>query len=89
MYVAAGKNRLYATQGRASANLYADSVKALFARDADLAREFHEDLAGGKWNHMMSQTHIGYSSWDNPKTNIMPEVFTVENRDFSSAGLCH
>lgn len=86
MYVAAGKNRLYANQGRASANLYADSVKAMFTKDAELTREFHEDLADGKWNHMMSQTHIGYTSWDNPKTNILPEVSTLETGTAAQLG---
>lgn len=78
MYVAAGKNHLYAAQGRASANRYADSVKRFFERDAELTREFHEDLLDGKWNHMMSQTHIGYTSWNNPETNIMPETLRVQ-----------
>lgn len=74
MYVTAGKNRLYTSQGRASANLYADKVKELFNKDAELTRQFHEDLEGGKWNHMMSQTHMGYTSWNHPRANIMPSV---------------
>src|SRR5690606_5460972 len=77
MYVAAGKNARYATQGRASANYYADKVKELFDRDAALAREFHEKLLDGKWNHMMSQTHIGYTSWNNPPVDKMPPVSYV------------
>lgn len=77
MYVAAGKNARYAAQGRASANYYADKVKELFDRDAALAREFHEKLLDGKWNHMMSQTHIGYTSWNNPPVDKMPPVSYV------------
>ena len=74
LYVSAGLNRLYAAQGRASANEMAARVEALFARDAALTRQFHERLAGGKWNHMMSQTHLGYTTWREPKKNLMPEV---------------
>lgn len=86
MYVAAGKNNRYAGQGRASANFYADKVKALFDRDAALTREFHERLEGGKWNHMMSQTHIGYTSWNNPPVNKMPAVSYVHVQDKPALG---
>ena len=36
-------------------------------------------LAGGKWNHMMDQTHIGYSNWQQPPSNAMPSVVEVTN----------
>ncbi len=84
MYVAAGKNSLFALQSRASSNQYADSVKDKFFRDAELAHDFHE-LSGGKWNHMMDQTHIGYTSWENPPVNKMPEVSYIQVP--ASAGL--
>ncbi|MBN2425182.1 MAG: glycosyl hydrolase 115 family protein [Calditrichaceae bacterium] len=77
MYVAAGKNNFYGIQGRASANYYAEKVKELFINDAELTRYYHEELAGGKWNHMMSQTHIGYTYWNNPPVNKMPAVSWV------------
>ncbi len=78
LYVAAGKNRLYALQSRASTNRYADSVKGKFFRDEQLARYYHATLADGKWNHMMAQTHIGYTSWNNPPVNRMPEVTYIQ-----------
>jgi hypothetical protein len=85
MYVAAGKNRLYSRQGRASTNYYADQVKEAFFKDADLTRYYHEELEDGKWNHMMAQTHIGYTSWNNPPFNKMPEVSYIHTPQ--SAGL--
>lgn len=78
MYVAAGKNKLYGIQSRASTNVYADEVKAKFFRDAELTKYYHETLADGKWNHMMAQTHIGYTSWNNPPVNKMPEVSYIQ-----------
>ncbi len=78
MYVAAGKNKFYAELGSASANYYADKVIELFNRDEELARIYHEDLEEGKWNHMMSQTHIGYTSWDHPPANKMPAVSYIQ-----------
>ncbi|MDB5454963.1 MAG: hypothetical protein JWP92_548, partial [Caulobacter sp.] len=77
LYVATAKNRLYAAQGRASANAQGEAVKALFARDAELSRQYNEDISGGKWRHMMDQTHIGYTTWRDPKTNILPALTTV------------
>ena len=78
IYVAAAKNRRDAEQGRASANVFAEQVKVLFEKDAELTRYFHDSLENGKWNHMMSQTHIGYTSWNNPPVNIMPAVSWIQ-----------
>jgi hypothetical protein len=85
MYVAAGKNKVYGEQGRASANYFADKVKELFDQDAVLTHYYHQKLANGKWNHMMSQTHIGYTYWNNPPANKMPAVAYLHIR--KSAGL--
>ena len=74
LYIAAGRNHLYAQQGRASASAWGETVKTLFARDAELTRQFHEDIAGGKWRGMMSQTHIGYTNWQQPDQNVMPQI---------------
>ena len=46
-------------------------ARALFAEDATLTRRYHE-LGGGKWNHMMSQTHIGYTYWNQPPRTRCP-----------------
>ena len=78
MYVAAGRNRLYAREGRASANLYAQQVQKLFALDAELSDEYNHKLLSGKWDHMMDQTHIGYTFWNQPPLNAMPAVQLVQ-----------
>ncbi|MBN2013014.1 glycosyl hydrolase 115 family protein [candidate division KSB1 bacterium] len=74
MYVTVAKNRLYKQQERASTNNYAKEAKALFENDKTLTDYYHHKLLNGKWNHIMSQTHIGYTSWNEPPQNIMPEV---------------
>lgn len=86
MYVAAAKNKLHGDQTRASTNYYADKVKEHFEKDAALARYFHDTLAGGKWNHIMEQTHIGYTSWNNPPVNKMPAVSYIQPRSESVLG---
>lgn len=73
MYYAQAMNHAYAANGDPRANAWADKVEACFKRDQELTEEFH-NLNGGKWNHMMSQTHIGYTSWNEPRKNILPEV---------------
>jgi hypothetical protein len=78
LYITAGKNHLYAAQGRASANDLAGEARALFAADATLSDEYNHELAQGKWNHMMDQTHIGYTFWNEPPLNAMPAITEVQ-----------
>lgn len=78
MYVAAGKNRLYAAQGRNETNTWANKVKELFERDSLLTLRYHTQIADGKWNYMMSQTHIGYTYWQEPKVQVMPTVKMID-----------
>src|SRR5206468_4280442 len=74
LYVTVAKNRLYARQGRSSTNELADRARTLFRRDAELSDYFNTQLAGGKWAHMMDQTHIGYTYWQEPPRDVMPRV---------------
>ncbi len=77
MYAAQALNQLYAAQGRASANEMAVKVKQLYERDSLLTIHYNKEIADGKWNHMMDQTHIGYTYWQQPEKNVMPKVFLV------------
>jgi hypothetical protein len=87
LYVAAGKNALYAQQGRASTNVMADKVEALFKADADLMDDFNHKLGNGKWNHFMDQVHIGYTIWQDPPRNIMPKVARLQLPDTADMGI--
>ena len=78
LYVTAGLNQLYGKQGRSATNDLAAHARALFQQDAELVRQYHEDISGGKWNHMMSQTHLGYTWWDQPPRNVMPPVTEMQ-----------
>jgi hypothetical protein len=57
----------------AVANDYADKVKQFYREDSVISAEYNS-IAGGKWNHMMDQTHIGYTYWQQPNRQRMPEV---------------
>ena len=78
MYLAAAKNNLYAKQGRASANDFATQTRALFAAQTNLMDHFNRTFAGGKWNHFMDQTFIGYTNWNEPKQNNLDAVKLTE-----------
>jgi hypothetical protein len=87
LYITAGKNRLYADQRRASANDLAARAKALFKADADLSDYYNHTLAHGKWDHMMDQTHIGYTYWQEPPANAMPSVKEIEVPEAAEMGV--
>jgi hypothetical protein len=87
LYVAAAKNHLYARQGRAIVNDWAERARLLFRQDAELSDHFNHTLAGGKWSHMMDQTHIGYTYWQQPESNAMPAVVTLDIPEAGSLGV--
>jgi hypothetical protein len=78
LYITAEKNKLYAQQGRSITNLLADRVEAIFEADDELTFDYNKRMAFGRWNHMMDQTHIGYTYWNHPPRNIMPVVKRIE-----------
>ncbi|WP_298688537.1 glycosyl hydrolase 115 family protein [uncultured Sphingomonas sp.] len=73
LYVTVARNRLHAAQGRADTNALADAAERYFAEDKVIARRY-ETRASGKWPHMMAQTHIGYTGWQEPPVDVMPAV---------------
>jgi hypothetical protein len=52
---------------------YADSASAYYKQDSLLTIAYHK-MGNGKWNHMMDQTHIGYTGWQQPAVNKMPDL---------------
>ncbi len=87
LYVTTAKNRLYAKQGRAATNDLADSVKAMFVRDSLLSHYYNKVMEDGKWDHMMDQTHIGYTYWQQPRYNHMPRVERIMISEAAEMGV--
>ncbi|WP_140986791.1 glycosyl hydrolase 115 family protein [Asticcacaulis tiandongensis] len=73
LYEAVAMNRALHGWGYADANKWADRAEALFKNDEAISARYHA-MNGGKWNHMMSQTRIGYTYWQQPETQVMPKV---------------
>jgi len=87
LHIETARNRLWARQGRIDANAAAQRVREAFARDGELERIYHEDVAGGRWNHLMSQTHISYTYWQQPEADILPDLATVDPVRGAALGL--
>ncbi len=79
MYYAQAMNQYLAASKNPDANLWADKVKECFRRDSLLCAAYNTDIAGGKWNGMMIQKHIGYRSWnDNFRADMLPRTTSVD-----------
>jgi hypothetical protein len=87
LYLALGKNYLYAKQGRAATNDMADKVKELYKKDAEITNYYDTVLADGKWNHLADTTHIGYTSWNPPPKNVMPDVTNIKLPEAADMGV--
>jgi len=74
LYYHVAKNKLYAKQGRFATNAMADKVSQLYKRDEEITNYYNKIMAGGKWDHMMDQTHIGYTYWQQPEKNSIPNT---------------
>ena len=76
LYYAVAWNRRLAAVNDPRANVFADRADAAWREDHAFTRAYHA-LNGGKWDGMMSQTHIGYTNWQQPETQVMPALKRV------------
>ncbi|KAK6434988.1 hypothetical protein LTR95_008823 [Oleoguttula sp. CCFEE 5521] len=83
--ISVAKNTLYASQGRNSANAMAQHVLKQFERDHELTVQYNT-LLNGKWEHMMDQTHIGYTYWQQPMRQALPGLQYVQMQERDLAG---
>lgn len=82
MYFAQAMNNQLYEQGNPKANVWADECERLFKRDSLICDYYNHKMAGGKWNGMMTQKHIGYKSWnDDFEKDTCPELFRVTSKD--------
>lgn len=82
MYFAQAQNHVLYKQGNPKANVWADECERLFKRDSLICDDYNHKMAGGKWNGMMTQKHIGYKSWnDDFEKDTCPELLRVTSKD--------
>ena len=82
MYFAQAQNNTLYKQGNPKANVWADECERLFKRDSLICDFYNHKMSGGKWNGMMTQKHIGYTSWNDAfEKDTCPELFRVTSKD--------
>ena len=87
MYYAQAQNLHLASRNDPEANYWADEVEAYFKNDSLLMLHYNHDIAGGKWNGMMTQKHIGYTTWnDDFPADRLPSVERVAEADVMQGG---
>ena len=87
MYYAVAINKKLAAEKDRRTNYWADYADSCYARDAAYAQDYHHNIANGKWDHIMDQTHIGYKSWDEPRGgNIKPTVIRLKQEEITTGG---
>jgi hypothetical protein len=87
LYFAVAKNHRYARENRVSTNDEAAAARRFYAKDAQITRYYNDTLANGKWAHLMDQTHIGYTYWQQPDSNKIPELKTVTPLERPTMGM--
>lgn len=87
IYLMAGINQVYAQQGRLSAKDYADEVLRLYRYDIELEEKYNKEIAGGKWDGIMRNIHLGYTQWSMPHANTLPQLLAPVAQPYPSLGL--
>lgn len=87
MYYAQAMNHKLYKENNPQANYWADKVEQTFKRDKDLCNDYNNVMSNGKWKNMMTQKHIGYTSWnDNFPADILPKIYRVEKPEKAVGG---
>ena len=82
MYFAQAQNHALYKQNNPKANIWADECERFFKRDSLICYDYNHKMSGGKWNGMMTQKHIGYTSWNDAfEKDTCPELFRVTSKD--------
>ena len=78
MYYAQAMNHQLAAVGDPEANCWAERCRQAFKRDSLLNLQYNKEIAGGKWDGMMTQKHISYTDWnDSYRADVCPELKEV------------
>ena len=87
MYYAQAMNHKLYKENNPQANYWADKVEQTFKRDAELGLDYNKVMSDGKWDGMMIQKKIGYTTWnDNFPEDILPEIYRIGNPENAIGG---
>ncbi|MDR2546158.1 MAG: glycosyl hydrolase 115 family protein [Lachnospiraceae bacterium] len=71
--VYAAWNEYWAKKGAVVANGYARLAEAAWQKDKEDMEYYNQTLSQGKWDGIMRQNHLRYTTWDGPKTFVLEE----------------
>ncbi len=78
LYYSVAMNRAYYSAGNDECNRWADRAEQAFRRDRILCDDYNNSIADGKWRGMMTQKHIGYTTWaDDFPQDTLPQLFRL------------
>ena len=78
MYYAQAMNLKLAAENDPEANCWAERCRQAFKRDSLLNLQYNKEIAGGKWDGMMTQKHISYKDWNDWfPADVCPELKEV------------
>ena len=76
LYLAVGRNHLWARQGRFAANEQALLVAAHFSAFKAEIERYQSECAGGMWRGFADQPVLGYIDWNDPPANTLEHLYT-------------
>jgi hypothetical protein len=83
-------NHHYAKQGSPAAADYARMAEEAWRQDAEDMEYFNTTLSHGKWDGIMRQNHMRYTTWDGSSIYVVKdELPELKQGDGSPASLCH
>lgn len=84
MYYSVAMNRDTYSRNMPEADFWADRAETCFNRDVELMNDYNKGIAGGKWDGMMIQKHIGYTSWnDDFPADVLPTVYRISDKNIT------
>lgn len=87
MYYAQAMNHKLYADNNPEADVWADRTEQCFRRDSLLCRNYNKEMSDGKWDGMMIQKHIGYTTWaDNFPKDTCPKVMRLDNASKQDGG---
>lgn len=61
------------------------TMQTLFERDKQMTYKYNKVIAGGKWDGMMLDKHIGYRQWSMPDDNTLTKANEPYDKKFAEA----
>ena len=90
MYFAQAMNHKAYEAHMPETDRWADITEECFRRDSLLMDQYNREIAGGKWNGMMIQKHIGYTGWnDDFPHDTLPTIFRLGKSGELAGGFRH